>query len=77
MAVTTEDMKDYLKGTDIGVAAGVGIDLPMGLNFGFRFVKGFTISLTILTNLNTKTITFNFQLVINYLEKNNLRHSLG
>ncbi len=38
----SEDMKDYLKGTDIGVAAGVGIDLPMGLNFGFRFVKGFT-----------------------------------
>ena len=35
-----EDMKDYFKGTDIGVAAGIGIDLPMGLNFGFRFVKG-------------------------------------
>lgn len=37
-----EDMKEYLKGTDVGVAAGIGIDLPMGLNFGFRFVKGFT-----------------------------------
>ena len=35
-----EDVKDDYKGTDIGVAAGVGIDLPMGLNFGFRFVKG-------------------------------------
>ena len=35
-----EDMKDYFKGSDIGVAAGIGIDLPMGLNFGFRFVKG-------------------------------------
>jgi hypothetical protein len=37
-----EDVKDMLKSTDIGVAAGIGIDLPMGLNFGFRFVKGFT-----------------------------------
>jgi hypothetical protein len=38
----SEDVKDMLKTTDIGVAAGLGIDLPMGLNFGFRFVKGFT-----------------------------------
>ena len=37
-----EDVKDAFKGTDIGVAAGLGIDLPMGLNFGFRFVKGMT-----------------------------------
>jgi hypothetical protein len=38
----SEDMKDYLKGTDMGIAGGLGIDLPMGLNFGFRFVKGLT-----------------------------------
>jgi hypothetical protein len=37
-----EDVKDMLKGTDIGIAAGLGVDLPMGLNFGFRFVKGMT-----------------------------------
>jgi hypothetical protein len=37
-----EDVKDMLKTTDIGAAVGLGIDLPMGLNFGFRFVKGFT-----------------------------------
>ena len=37
-----EDVKDQLKSTDIGIAAGLGIDLPMGLNFGFRFVKGMT-----------------------------------
>jgi hypothetical protein len=36
------DLKDSFKGSDVGVAAGVGIDLPMGVNFGFRFVKGFT-----------------------------------
>ena len=38
----SEDVKDDYKGTDIGVAAGLGIDLPMGVNFGFRFVKGMT-----------------------------------
>lgn len=38
----SEDVKDLLKGTDIGIAAGLGVDLPMGLNFGFRFVKGMT-----------------------------------
>lgn len=38
----SEDIKEYLKSTDVGVAAGIGIDLPIGLNFGFRFVKGFT-----------------------------------
>lgn len=36
------DVKDGYKGTDIGVAAGLAVDLPMGLNFGFRFVKGMT-----------------------------------
>lgn len=37
-----EDVKDQLKGTDMGVAGGLAVDLPMGLNFGFRFVKGFS-----------------------------------
>lgn len=36
------DIKDMVKKTDVGIAAGLGIDLPMGLNFGFRFVKGLT-----------------------------------
>ena len=35
-----EDLKDSFKGSDIGIAGGIGIDLPMGLNFGARFVKG-------------------------------------
>lgn len=34
------DMKDNLKSTDLSLAAGVGIDLPMKLNFNFRFIKG-------------------------------------
>ncbi|SHG67208.1 Outer membrane protein beta-barrel domain-containing protein [Chryseolinea serpens] len=37
---TSTDIKDDLKSTDMGVAAGIGIDLPMKLNFSFRFVKG-------------------------------------
>ncbi len=36
------DVKDSFKSTDISVAAGVGIDLPIKLNFSFRFIKGFT-----------------------------------
>lgn len=40
MGSESEDVKDQFKSTDIGLAAGLGVDLPMGLNFGFRFVKG-------------------------------------
>jgi hypothetical protein len=58
------DMKDQLKGSDIGVAAGVGIDLPMKLNFAFRFIQG-------LTNINdtgSSTIqkNYNVQLSVGY-----------
>jgi hypothetical protein len=35
-----EDIKDQVKGTDMSIAAGVGVDLPMKLNFSFRFVQG-------------------------------------
>ena len=42
MGSESEDVKDSFKGTDIGIAAGLAVDLPMGLNFGFRFVKGMT-----------------------------------
>ena len=35
-----EDIKDQVKGTDMGIAAGVAVDLPMKLNFSFRFVQG-------------------------------------
>lgn len=40
IASTTSDVKDDFKSTDVSIAAGVGIDLPMKLNFSFRFVKG-------------------------------------
>ncbi|HEY9047756.1 MAG TPA: porin family protein [Ohtaekwangia sp.] len=36
------DVKDQLKGSDVGAAIGIGVDLPMKLNFAFRFVKGFS-----------------------------------
>lgn len=35
-----EDIKDEFKGTDIGGAFGLGVDLPMGLGFGARYIIG-------------------------------------
>jgi hypothetical protein len=59
-----EDLKEYLKGTDIGVAAGIGIDLPMGVNFGFRFVKGFTNIIDDTDEVKYKN--YNLQLSVGY-----------
>lgn len=36
----TQDIKDDLKGSDVGLAIGGGVDLPMGLGFGLRYVIG-------------------------------------
>jgi len=36
----TVDIKDNFKSSDVSLALGVGIDLPMKLNFTGRFVKG-------------------------------------
>jgi hypothetical protein len=60
----SQDLKEYLKGTDIGVAAGLGIDLPMGLNFGFRFVKGFTNIIEDSDDVKYKN--YNLQLSVGY-----------
>lgn len=38
----TEDIKDEFKGTDFAGALGLGVDLPMGLGFGARYVIGFS-----------------------------------
>ena len=58
------DVKDQIKGSDIGIAAGVGFDLPMKLNFSARFIQG-------LTNINdtgssTNTKNYNLQLSVGY-----------
>jgi len=37
---TEQDIKDQVKGTDLSVAFGTTVDLPMKLNFTFRFIKG-------------------------------------
>lgn len=37
---TTTDIKDQLKSTDLGLAFGGTVDLPMGLNFTLRYVIG-------------------------------------
>lgn len=36
----SEDMKDNLKGLDLGLGIGAGVDLPMGLGFSARYVAG-------------------------------------
>lgn len=36
----TEDFDDYFTGTDIAGAVGGGVDLPMGLGFGARYIFG-------------------------------------
>jgi len=61
-----EDVKDQLKGTDIGIAAGLGIDLPMGLNFGFRFVKGMSNILDDADGSDYKQKNYNLQLSVGY-----------
>ena len=38
----TEDIKDLIKGMDIGAATGAEYELPNGLGFGARFVLGFS-----------------------------------
>ncbi len=35
-----EDIKEYFKGTDLGVNVGVGVALESGLNFGARYCLG-------------------------------------
>lgn len=37
---TDEDVKNFLKGSDLSAAFGVGVDLPMGLNFSVRYSLG-------------------------------------
>ena len=36
----SEDIKDGLKGLDLGLGIGAGVDLPMGLGFSARYVLG-------------------------------------
>lgn len=36
----SQDIKDGLKGLDLGFGVGVGVDLPMGLGFSARYVLG-------------------------------------
>ena len=59
------DEKDEFKGIDFSVAFGVGIDLPMGLNFGMRYIIG----LSNVTEDEEDYGTFkntNFQLFVGY-----------
>lgn len=35
-----EDVKEFLKGSDLSLAVGAGLDLPIGLSAGLRYVYG-------------------------------------
>lgn len=59
-----QDMKDQVKGTDMGIAAGMGIDLPMKLNFGVRFVQGLSNISDVDSSIKQKN--YNLQLSVGY-----------
>lgn len=59
-----EDIKDQVKGSDLGVAMGMGIDLPMKLNFAVRFIKG--LSDINDTSSTVKQKNYNLQLSVGY-----------
>jgi hypothetical protein len=59
-----EDIKDQVKGSDLGVAMGMGIDLPMKLNFAVRFIKG--LSDINDTSSTVKQKNYNLQLSVGF-----------
>lgn len=61
----SQDVKDSFKTTDIGIAAGVGIDLPMKLNFGLRFIQGLS-DISDDTSGSTKQKNYTLQLSVGY-----------
>jgi hypothetical protein len=63
---SSEDIKDSFKSTDVSVAAGVGIDLPIKLNFSFRFVKGLSDISNIEGNNDIKAKNYALQLSVGY-----------
>lgn len=59
------DMKDQLKSSDVSVAAGIGIDLPVKLNFNFRFIKGLS-DINDTDNSEIKVKNYTLQLSVGY-----------
>ncbi|HEY5747371.1 MAG TPA: porin family protein [Chryseolinea sp.] len=63
---SSTDVKDKFKSTDMSIAAGVGIDLPIKLNFSFRFVKGLSDIANIDDTDNTKAKNYALQFSVGY-----------
>lgn len=59
------DVKDRFKSTDLSVAAGVGIDLPVKLNFNFRFIKGLS-DINDIDNSSIEMKNYTLQLSVGY-----------
>jgi hypothetical protein len=62
----SQDVKDQVKGTDVGVAVGGTVDLPMGLNFTLRFIKGLSDIADDNNNGNFKQKNYNLQVSVGY-----------
>lgn len=57
------DIKDTLNGSDLSLAVGAGLDLPMGLNLTLRYIKG----LSDISDDNTDSIKNNiFQISVGF-----------
>jgi hypothetical protein len=63
----SQDVKDAYTSTDLGVAVGGAIDLPMGLNFNLRFIKGLSdINDVDSPSYDYKQKNYNIQISIGY-----------
>lgn len=60
---TEEDIKDAVKGSDLSAAFGLGVDLPMGLNFSVRYSLGLS---DIDEDSNAKAKNNNIQVSVGY-----------
>jgi hypothetical protein len=59
------DYKDNYKSSDVGIAIGTTVDLPMKLNFTFRLIKGLS-DINNVDNSTVKVKNFNIQLSVGY-----------
>ncbi|HTJ48339.1 MAG TPA: porin family protein [Cyclobacteriaceae bacterium] len=59
------DYKDNYKSSDVGIAIGTTVDLPMKLNFTFRIIKGLS-DINNVDNSSVKIRNFNIQLSVGY-----------
>lgn len=62
---SSTDVKSYYKSTDVGVAFGATVDLPMKLNFTLRFIKGLS-DISDVSGSDVKVKNYTLQLSVGY-----------